>query len=199
MPPFEFCIPIRATAVPSGPDWLHEVKYDGYRLRVERDGDRVRLITRGGYNWADRYPWIVDAARKVRQKRFVLDGEAVILGVDGVSDFNALHSRKHDHEVQLCAFDLLVLGEDDVRGLPLHQRKEKLDRLLARRPDGIFINPFERGEIGPDLFRAACRMGLEGLVSKRRDRPYRGGRSKDWLKTKNRQHAAMVRVMEAFR
>jgi hypothetical protein len=72
-------------------------------MRQERDGDRVRLITRGGYNWTDRYPRIVEAARKVRQKRFVLDGEAVVLGVDGVSDFNALHSRKHDDEVQFCA------------------------------------------------------------------------------------------------
>lgn len=70
---------------------LHEVNYHGYRLRLERDGDRVHLITRGGYNWTDRYPWIVEAARKVRKKRFVLDGEAVILGVDGISDFNALH------------------------------------------------------------------------------------------------------------
>ena len=105
---FEFCLPTRATAVPDGPDWVHEVKYDGYRLRLERDGKRVRLITRGGYNWTDRYPWIVEAARNVRQKRFVIDGEAVVLGVDGVSDFDALHSRQHDEEVQLCAFDLLA-------------------------------------------------------------------------------------------
>lgn len=77
-------------------------------------------------------------------------------------------------------------------------RKANLERLLARRPDGILINPFERGEIGPGLFRAACRMGLEGLVSKRRDRPYQGGRSKDWIKVKNRTHPAMERVMEAF-
>jgi ATP-dependent DNA ligase len=92
---FDFCIPTKSTNVPVGPDWLHEVKYDGYRLRLERDGDRVRLITRGGHDWTKRYPWNVEAARKVRQRRFVLDGEAVILGVDGVSDFNALHSGKH--------------------------------------------------------------------------------------------------------
>jgi bifunctional non-homologous end joining protein LigD len=195
---FQFCLPTRSTTVPSGPDWVHEIKADGYRLRVERDGDLVRLITRGGYNWSDRYPWIVEAARKIRQKRFVLDGEAVVLGVDGVSDFNALHSRRHDHEVQLCAFDILVDGDDDLRALPLSMRKANLERLLARRPEGIFINSFERGEIGPDLFKAACRMGLEGLVSKRRDRPYRGGRSKDWVKVKNRAHPAMARVMEAF-
>jgi len=71
-------------------------------------------------------------------------------------------------------------------------------RLRQRRPDGIFISPFEQGEIGPDLFRAACNMGLEGLVSKRADRPYRGGRSKDWIKVKNRSHHAFERVKQAF-
>ena len=71
------------------------------------DGDRVRLITRGGYDWTKRYPWIVEAALKNRQKRFVIDGEAVILGVDGISDFNALYSGKQNYEVQLCAFDRL--------------------------------------------------------------------------------------------
>jgi bifunctional non-homologous end joining protein LigD len=196
---FEFCIPTKATAVPAGPEWLHEIKHDGFRLRIERDGNRVRLITRGGYDWADRYPWIVEAALKNRQKRFVIDGEAVVLGVDGISDFDALHSGRHNEEVQLCAFDILVEGDDDLRRLPLHLRKTNLERLLARRPDGIFINPFERGEIGPDLFAAACRMGLEGLVSKRRDRPYQAGRSKHWLKVKNRKHPAIRRVMETFR
>jgi ATP-dependent DNA ligase len=125
--PFEFCIPTKSTSVPVGPDWLHEVKYDGYRLRLERDGNRVRLITRGGYDWTKRYPWITETTRKVRQRRFVIDGEAVILGVDGVSDFNALHSGKLDDEVQLCAFDILVEGDDDVRELPLHLRKANLE------------------------------------------------------------------------
>ena len=124
--PFEFCIPTKAAAVPDGEDWLHEIKYDGYRLRLERDGDRVRLITKGGYNWTDRYPWIVEAARKVRQRRFVLDGEVVVLGVDGIGDFNALHSRKYDTEVQLCAFDILVEGDDDLRGTPLSKHSAHL-------------------------------------------------------------------------
>ena len=96
----------------------------------------------------------MEAARKIRQKRFVLDGEVVVLGVDGISDFDALHSRQHDEEVQLCAFDLLVEGGDNLRNLPLHLRKASLEHLLARRPEGVFVNPFERGEIGPDLFRA---------------------------------------------
>jgi bifunctional non-homologous end joining protein LigD len=194
---FHFCIPTRSTTVPDSPDWLHEVKYDGYRLRLERDVDRVRLITKGGYNWTDRYPWIVEAALKNRHKQFVIDGEAVVLGVDGIADFDALHSRKHEDEVQLYAFDILALDDDDLRGLPLSMRKTtNLARLLARRPDGIFVAPFEQGEIGPDLFQAACRMGLEGLVSKRRDRPYQAGRSKHWVKVKNRQHPAMSRLMD---
>jgi bifunctional non-homologous end joining protein LigD len=191
----EFCLPTNAKVVPHTDDWLHEVKYDGYRLRLERDGDRVRLITRGGYNWTDRYPWIVEAALKNRHRQFVIDGEAVVLGVDGVADFDALHSRRHDDEVQLYAFDILALDGDDLRRLPLSTRKTNLARLLARRPDGIFVAPFEQGEIGPDLFCAACNMGLEGLVSKRRDRPYQGGRSKHWIKVKNRTHPAMSRVM----
>jgi bifunctional non-homologous end joining protein LigD len=101
---------------------------------------------------------------------------ARLRGADGISDFNALHLRKHDQEVQLYAFDILAMGGDDLRSPPLPMRKINLGQLLARRPDGITVAPFERGEIGPDLFRAACRMGLEGLVSKDRDRPYRGGR-----------------------
>jgi bifunctional non-homologous end joining protein LigD len=194
---FEFCFPTKSTSVPDRPIWIHEVKYDGYRVRLERDGDRVRLITKGGYNWTDRYPWIVESALKNRYKQFVIDGEAVVLGVDGVSDFNALHSRLHEEEVQL-SFDILALDGDDLRSLPLSMRKANLARLLARRPDGIFIAPFEQGEIGPDLFKAACNMGLEGMVSKRADRPYRGGRSKDWIKIKNRKHPAMQRVMDSF-
>jgi bifunctional non-homologous end joining protein LigD len=195
---FDFCIPTRGTKVPDLPDWLHEIKYDGYRLRVERDGDRARLITRNGYDWTSRYPWIAESALKNRIKQFVIDGEAVVLGVDGIPDFNALHSREHEEEVQLYAFDILALDGEDLRPLPLSLRKTNLARLLARRPDGIFVAPYEQGEIGPDLFRACCNMGLEGLVSKRVDRPYRGGRSPDWVKVKNRKHPAMERVKDAF-
>jgi ATP-dependent DNA ligase len=190
---FEFCLPTAVKAVPSGPDWFHEIKYDGYRLRVERRGKTVRLITKNGHDWTKRFPWIVEAALKNREPQFVVDGEAVVLGVDGVSDFDALHSRKCDAEVQLYAFDILAMGGDDLRTLPLEKRKTNLARLLRGRPDGIFIAPFESGEIGPDLFRAACDMGLEGVVSKRRDRRYIAGRTKEWIKVKNRTHPAMSR------
>jgi ATP-dependent DNA ligase len=137
-----------------------------------------------------------EAALKNRIRQFVIDGEAVILGVDGISDFNALHSGTR---VQLCAFDVLAMDGDDLRRLPLSMRKANLARLLARRPKGIFLSPFEQGEIGPDLFRKACEFGLEGLVSKHRDRPYQGGRSKHWIKVKNRKHHAFARVQEAHR
>ena len=196
---FEFCIPTKGTKVPAGPEWLHEIKLDGYRVRVERDRDSVRLISRGGYDWTSRFPWIGEAALKIRIRQFVIDGEAVILGVDGISDFDALHSGRHNEEVQLCAFDVLAMDGDDLRKLPLSMRKTNLARLLHGRPDGIFISEFEQGEIGPDLFRKACEFGLEGLVSKHRDRPYRGGRSKYWVKIKNRKHPAMDRVAESFR
>ena len=108
-----------------------------------------------------------------RHKQFVIDGEAVILGIGGISDFNALHAGKSNHEVQLYAFDVLAMNGDDLRDLPLSMRKQNLARLLHRRPDGIFTGSFEQGETGPELFRHACLMGLEGLVSKRADRPYR--------------------------
>jgi ATP-dependent DNA ligase len=186
---FEFCLPTAAKVVPDGHDWLHEIKYDGYRLRVEPNGKTVRLLTKNGHNWTSRFPWIVEAALKNREQQFVIDGEAVVLGVDGVSEFNALHSRGCDAEVQLYAFDILAMGGEDLRALPLEMRTGA----AAARPDGIFIAPFESGEIGPDLFKAACEMGLEGLVSKRRDRRYIAGRTKEWIKGKNRAHPAISR------
>ena len=197
-PAFEPCIPTRGTKVPDRPEWIHEIKHDGYRLIVQRDGKRVRLFTRNGHDWSDRYPLIMEAALRNRNASFVIDGEAVLLGVDGRSDFNGLHSRKHDAEVEFYAFDMLVSDGEDLRRLPLTMRKTNLHRLLARRVDGIYLAPFEQGEIGPDLFQHACLMGLEGLVSKHRDRPYRPGRSPHWVKVKNRQHPAFSRVWDQF-
>jgi ATP-dependent DNA ligase len=195
---FSPCLPTRGTKVPAGPDWLHEIKHDGYRLIVQKDGKRVRLFTRNGHDWSGRYPLITEAALRNRNSSFVLDGEAVLLGVDGISDFNGLHSRKFDDEVQFYAFDILVSDGDDLRKLPLTMRKVNLSRLLARRVDGIFLSDFEQGEIAPELFRHACLMGLEGLVSKHKDRPYRRGRSPHWIKIKNRKHPAMARVTDSF-
>ncbi|MGY3278099.1 ATP-dependent DNA ligase [Bradyrhizobium sp. S3.7.6] len=196
---FEFCLPTKRPKVPTGPDWLHEIKYDGYRMFVLREGKRVRLLTKGGHDWSARYPWIVESALRNRREHFVIDGEAVVLGVDGISDFSALQSRKHDNEVQFYAFDMLAGDGDDYRMLPLSLRKTNLARLLARRSDGIFVAPFEQGDIGPELFRAACNMNLEGLISKHRERAYRVGRCDHWIKVKNPNHPAYRRVRDQFR
>ena len=139
------------------------INHDGYRLIVQREGKRVRLFTRNGYDWSRRFPLVVEAALRNRSSSFVIDGEAVLLGVDGRSDFEGLHSRQHDEEVQFYAFDMLVADGDDIRKLPLSMRKTSLARLLARRINGIFISDFEQGEIGPDLFRKASNSGLKGL------------------------------------
>ncbi|MCA1458109.1 DNA ligase [Bradyrhizobium sp. BRP22] len=192
------CLPTRGTKVPARPEWLHEIKHDGYRLIVHRDGKRVRMLTRNGLDWTDRFPLIREAALRHRSASFVLDGEAVLLGVDGRSDFNGLHSRRHNDEVQLYAFDLLAADGEDLRRLPLHLRKSALARLLARRVDGIHVAPYEQGEMGPELFRAACDMALEGLVSKHRERPYRAGRCDHWIKVKNRSHPSFERVKDSF-
>jgi ATP-dependent DNA ligase len=169
-------------------DWIHEIKHDGYRL-----------FTRNGHLWTDRYSLIVEVALRNRSSLFAIDGEAVQLGGDGVSDCNGLHSLRHDDEVPLYACDVMELDGDDLRKLPLTMRKTNPARLLARRRDGIFIAPLETGEIGPDLFRKACKFSFEGLVSKRRDSHYRPGRSPSWIKVKNRAaHPAMEMVKEAF-
>ncbi len=194
---FQPCIPTRATKVPTGPDWLHEIKHDGYRLIVQRASDRVRLFTRRGFDWSDRFPLISEAARRLRTPSFVIDGEAVWLDSEGMSDFNKLHSRKHDAEVKLVAFDLLAVGGKDVRIEPLHARKALLKMLLAKPDgDGIQLSEFLEGEIGPRMFEHACRMGLEGIVSKHRDRASRSGRCPYWRKIKNPQSPAMLRVDE---
>src|SRR5258707_13408230 len=97
---FEPCIPTRGAKVPAGPDWLHEIKHDGYRLIVQREGKRVRLFTRNGYDWTDRYPLIAEAALKNRTTSFVIDGEAVVLRGDGTFEFDGLGSRPHGGEGQ---------------------------------------------------------------------------------------------------
>jgi bifunctional non-homologous end joining protein LigD len=165
------CIPSRAPKPPSGPDWVHEVKHDGYRLIVRRDGEAVRLFTRRGYDWTERYPAIASAAAKLKARSFTLDGEAVVCGEDGVAILEALHRHGTVRAAILQAFDLLELNGEDLRPLPLGKRKVRLARLLARvcRP-GIELNAHTE-EDGATVFRHASVMGLEGIVSKRLTAP----------------------------
>jgi bifunctional non-homologous end joining protein LigD len=192
----EPCIPTRAPKPPAGPDWIHEIKHDGYRLQVRREGDAVRLFTRRGYDWTIRYPAIAVTAALLRARSFTLDGEAVVCGPDGVAIFDALHRRGTVSEAMLYAFDLLELDGEDLRGLSLADRKKRLARLLGRRRIGIVLSD-HTAEDGALLFMHACRMGLEGIVSKRLTAPYRSGPSRDWLKIKNPNSPAMIRAREA--
>jgi bifunctional non-homologous end joining protein LigD len=192
----EPCQPSKAERPPSGSLWLHEIKHDGYRLMVRRDGARVRCFTRNGHDWADRFPAIVEAAQRlVRAQSFLIDGEAVIVGDDGTPDFDALRSRSR--EAMLVAFDLLEHAGSDLRDLPLLERKRRLARLLGRPQQwrAIQYGNHLTGD-GPTIFEHVCRMGLEGIVSKRTDAPYRSGRSRTWLKSKNPASEAVRRERE---
>ena len=180
----EPCQPVAVSAPPAGAGWLHEIKHDGYRLLVRRDRDRVRLWTRGGHDWAERFPAIAAAAGALSAPTFLIDGEAVASADDGVADFTRLRRRTHDRQTFLWAFDLLELDGEDLRGVPLERRKDRLAQLLEQAPFGIAYNDHHLGD-GPALFAQACARGLEGIVSKRLGSRYRSGRSDDWLKAKN--------------
>ena len=188
--PFGFvepCLPSKAEQPPSGPLWVHEIKHDGYRLMVRRDGSRiVRCFTRNGNDWTDRFPAIVETATQLRATSFLIDGEAVIIGDDGTPDFRALRSQHRDHEAVLVAFDLLERDGEDLRDLPLIERKRRLGRLIGKMKNRRAIQYGEhlKGN-GASVLDYACRLGLEGIVSKRVDAPYRSGPSKTWLKSKN--------------
>jgi bifunctional non-homologous end joining protein LigD len=189
------CIPSRAPTPPSGPNWVHEIKHDGYRLIVRRDGPSVRLFTRRGYDWTERYPAIASAAAKLRARSFTLDGEAVVCGADGVAVFDALHRRSKASDAILLAFDLIELNGEDFRPLPLGKRKARLAQLLARVPIGIELNEHTDTD-GATVFLHACKMGLEGIVSKRVTAPYRSGPSRDWIKAKSPDIPAMQLARE---
>jgi bifunctional non-homologous end joining protein LigD len=179
------CIPTRAVKPPAGPDWVHEIKHDGYRLQVRREGDKVRLFTRRGYDWSGRYPAIIVTAMQLRATSFTLDGEACVCGPDGVAIFDAQHRHGTVSDAMLYAFDPLELDGQDLRGLALSDRKKRLARLVGKRRLGIVLSA-HTGDDGAAIFRQACKLGLEGVVSKRLSAPYRSGPSRDWIKVKTR-------------
>jgi bifunctional non-homologous end joining protein LigD len=192
----EPCLPSRVAQPPSGPLWVHEIKHDGYRLMVRRDGSRVRCFTRNGHDWANRFPAIVDAALRIKTSSFLIDGEAVIARDDGTPDFHALRNRRRGREVVLHAFDLIGHDGDDLCGLPLIERKRRLKKLIGRsKQRAIQFNEHLKGD-GQAVFDHVCQMGLEGIVSKRVDAPYRSGPSKVWLTSKNPAIAAVRREHE---
>jgi ATP-dependent DNA ligase len=179
--------------VPAGPQWLHEIKHDGYRLLVRKSSGKVRIYTRRGTDWTKRFPAIGEAASKIKAASFYLDGEGVVCNADGIALFDKLHSKANDHAVFLYAFDLLEIEGLDLRKSPLELRKKLLRNLLNRRKSGIVYNEHIEGD-GTTIFQHACKLGMEGIVSKRRDLTYISGRSKSWLKIKNPKSPAALRV-----
>lgn len=187
------CQPTVAKQPPSGPGWAHELKHDGYRSQIHvRDG-RVRLYTMSGADWSKRYPLIVESAARINGTA-VIDAEVVCLDLEGLAVFDALHSRVNDGKASACAFDLLMLNGEDLRRKPYVERKAALRKLL-RHGRGIQYVEHAEGH-GDRLFEAVCKLGLEGIVSKKLDAPYRSGRSRTWIKVKNPKAPAATRALD---
>jgi len=169
------CQPTVATKPPSGPGWAHELKHDGYRLQIHvRDG-RVRLFTMNGADWSKRYPLLVQDAARIEGSA-IFDAEVVWLGSDGVANFETLHSRVNDARATALAFDLLMADGDDLRRRTYVERKAALRKLLRGERGIQYVE--HAVEHGDELFTAVCKLGLEGIVSKKLDSTYRSGPSK---------------------
>ncbi len=190
------CLPMKAPKPPSGALWLHEIKHDGFRVIARKDGPRAKLYSRPGNDLTDRFSLIVEALARLRSRSCIIDGEAVACDERGIAAFDLIRYRRNDGCVFLYAFDLIELNGDDMRRDPLVVRKATLTSVLARARVGIRFNEHLEFDDGEAVFNHACRMGLEGIVSKRKDLPYRSGRSPDWLKMKNPACEAVRRLMK---
>lgn len=179
------CLPTLVEKPPVGTQWVHEIKWDGYRISAYVDGGKVVIRTRNGHDWTARFPAIARAAATLKVRSAVVDGEAVILDDRGRSSFAELQADLDRHgsdRAVLYAFDLLFLDGEDLRKKPLEERRLALGGIIPKRSTILMSEEFSGP--GADLFRIACENELEGVVSKRLDRAYRSGRSRDWLKTK---------------
>ena len=172
----EPCLPSKAARPPSGPLWVHEIKHDGYRLMVRRDGARVRCFTRNGHDWADRFPAIVDGRQpRLQAASFLIDGEAVIAATTGRRTSMPFRSQRRGSEAVLFAFDLIEHDGDDLRDLPLIERKRRLARLIGKaKRRAIRYSEHLTGD-GPTVFEHVCRMGLEASCRSGRTRPIAAG------------------------
>lgn len=184
------CLALLVPRPPVGPEWIYEIKWDGYRLAVHLDGDRVRVLTRGGHDWTTRFAHIADEARQLGHKTIILDGEAVVLDEKGRSDFGALQNSlggrsgsRFAREAVFYAFDLLYLDGRDLKNERLSERRIVLEKLLQKRQGAIRLSETIEADANL-LFERACELGLEGIIAKRLDRPYRSGRYGEWQKIK---------------
>jgi bifunctional non-homologous end joining protein LigD len=189
-PPPGFVVPCNPGLVSrprAGPDWLHEVKHDGYRILARKRGERVTLWTRRGTDYTDRMPRIAEAVRGLPADEALIDGEAVVLRPDGRSDFQALMTKRGCdrgcEQAAYVAFDLLRLDGADIRQDRIEERRTALKRLVSRADAILFSEAIEVE--GALVFTKACEMGLEGIVSKRAGSRYVSWNSRIWLKCKN--------------
>jgi bifunctional non-homologous end joining protein LigD len=187
--------PVRGHVPNRGGQWLHEIKHDGFRIVARKDGQRVRLYSRPGNDFTRRFPLIVEALVRLRSRSCIIDGEAVACDDNGVASFDLVRHQRANDGVFLYAFDLMELNGDDLRHDPLQVRKATLGSILAKARPGLRFNEHIEGD-GPTVFAHACKMGLEGIVSKRKDSTYWSGRSPDWLKMKNPDAPAVTREAE---
>ena len=191
----EPCLPSPAKAPPSGPDWLHEIKHDGFRILARRDAAGVRLITRAGNDFSSRFPFIAMAVGKLPVRSCLIDGEAIVCDEKGLAVFELIRRHGALASAVHCAFDLLELGGRDLRREPIEHRKALLAKLLKGQHVSLVLNEtFE--ESGEIVFREACKLGCEGIVSKRLGSLYRSGRSPHWIKVKNPKAPAVKREAE---
>jgi bifunctional non-homologous end joining protein LigD len=172
------------SAPPRGPGWQHEIKFDGWRLQLHKAGGHVRLLSRHGHDLTSAFPAIASALAALPAETAILDGEIVAMNGEGLPEFRALHRRSSGAPLAVWLFDLLELDGRDARASPLQERRQRLEGQLAALPrDGVLR--YSESFTDPDrLLAAAHDLGLEGIVSKRRDAPYRSGRRPEWVKVK---------------
>jgi bifunctional non-homologous end joining protein LigD len=192
----EPCLPSPADKPPSGSNWIHEIKHDGYRLMARRDPVGIRLLTRNGNDWSARFPLVVEAVNHLMVRSCLIDGEVVCCDERGLAIFSTLRRRRNEPDAFLYAFDLLELDGLDMRREPIETRKATLASLLRKGNPGVRLNKHIAHPNGAAVFQHACKLGAEGIVSKRLGSRYRSGRSPDWLKFKNPQAPAVKREAE---
>jgi bifunctional non-homologous end joining protein LigD len=186
-------LPTLAAAPPTGAQWIHELKFDGYRIEAVLKAGKVRLRTRTGLDWTDRFPTIAAAIAALSGKEFIIDGEVVVEEQNGVSDFSALQNALSEGKFNgmvYYAFDLLAMDGYDLTPVPLVERKEALAALLMTAPKATILRLSEHfDENGDVMLQHVCRLGAEGIISKKRDSAYISKRTTEWIKTKcaNRQ------------
>lgn len=181
----EPCHPVERDRPPTGGSWLHEIKFDGYRAQLHLRGSKATVYSRRGYDWTETFASIAAAAEMLPVRDAVLDGEAIVQDARGVADFHALRrelARKRGGHLTYYAFDLLFLDGQDFRKEPLIERKRKLKAIVAKASRFLFADHLEAD--AEEVYARACQMGLEGIVSKRREAPYRSGRQETWVKAK---------------